>query len=65
MRRVDGFCKLAAHRHPRFVKSNGYNHRDEFSERVGFQSLHYPPTVFLDGPNCNSQFASNFLIEQT
>src|SRR6516164_5625112 len=38
----------------RLLESNGYNHRDQFSERIGFHFLHHACAVFLDGANCNS-----------
>jgi len=34
--------------------SKGYDHRDEFSERIGFHFLHDARPVFLDGANRNS-----------
>ena len=36
---------------PGFIESNGYNHRDEFSERISFHFLHDAPAVFFDGAN--------------
>jgi len=45
-------CRLS---HPAgFMESSGYNHGNEFSERIGFHFLHYTPAVFLDGANCYS-----------
>jgi hypothetical protein len=45
-------CRLSDH--PGLMESNGYNHRDEFRERIGFHFLHDAPAVFLDGALGNS-----------
>jgi CrcB protein len=37
-----------------FHESNGYNHGNEFGERMGFHFFHDTPAVFLDGANGNS-----------
>ena len=51
---VDSSCGLRQGGRDRLLESNGYNHRDQFSERIGFHFLHHARSVFLDSANCNS-----------
>jgi hypothetical protein len=55
---IDGFftpipspMSVKLSHHAGFMESSGYNHGNEFSERIGFHFLHDPPAVFLDGAN--------------